>query len=323
MRIAIDAMGGDLAPVQIVEGAALAVRDLDVEVVMVGLPDAVLPLLERHTELRFVPATQVVGMEEHPANAIRAKSDSSMSVCARLVKDGEVDAWVSAGNSGAALAASLFILGRIRGVDRPALGSMVPTANGFTYLLDVGANVDCKAQFLVQFAQMGAAYAQGLLGLENPRIALLSNGEEPGKGDHLVREVYPRLERSGLNFVGNVEAKEMLAGAADVVVADGFLGNVAIKMAEATAEYIFRTLREEIPKSMVGKLGGLLIRPRVRAMRSRLDWREYGGAPLLGVDGVAVVAHGRSDALAIRNAIRVAKQSVDAGLVARIREAVT
>jgi glycerol-3-phosphate acyltransferase PlsX len=200
---------------------------------------------------------------------------------------------------------------------------MVPTANGFTYLLDVGANVDCKAQFLVQFAQMGAAYAQGLLGLENPRIALLSNGEEPGKGDHLVREVYPRLERSGLNFVGNVEAKEMLAGAADVVVADGFLGNVAIKMAEATAEYIFRTLREEIPKSMVGKLGGLLIRPRVRAMRSRLDWREYGGAPLLGVDGVAVVAHGRSDALAIRNAIRVAKQSVDAGLVARIREAVT
>jgi glycerol-3-phosphate acyltransferase PlsX len=323
LRIAIDAMGGDLAPVQIVEGAALAVRDLDVEVVMVGLPDAVLPLLERHTELRFVPATQVVGMEEHPANAIRAKSDSSMSVCARLVKDGEVDAWVSAGNSGAALAASLFILGRIRGVDRPALGSMVPTANGFTYLLDVGANVDCKAQFLVQFAQMGAAYAQGLLGLENPRIALLSNGEEPGKGDHLVREVYPRLERSGLNFVGNVEAKEMLAGAADVVVADGFLGNVAIKMAEATAEYIFRTLREEIPKSMVGKLGGLLIRPRVRAMRSRLDWREYGGAPLLGVDGVAVVAHGRSDALAIRNAIRVAKQSVDAGLVARIREAVT
>jgi glycerol-3-phosphate acyltransferase PlsX len=221
------------------------------------------------------------------------------------------------------MAAALFIQGRIKGVDRPALGTVLPTAARPAYLLDVGANVDSKPESLVQFAQMGAVYAEQVLGRAEPRVALLSNGEEEGKGDDLTRDVYGRLKRlSGLNFIGNVEPRDALAGKADVVVADGFVGNLTIKMAEATAEFIFRALREEIPRSTRGKLGGLLIRGGVRRIRARLDWREFGGAPLLGVDGVAVVAHGRSDATAVKNAIRVAKQAVEAGLVGKIRGAV-
>jgi phosphate acyltransferase len=322
LRIAVDGMGGDNAPAEIVAGAAAAAREYGIQVIVVGLPGSVQPLLEAHPELRFVPATQVIGMDEHPAQAVRQKQDSSMSVCARLCRGGEAEGWVSAGNSGAVMAAALFIQGRVKGVERPALGSIVPTADGVAYFLDVGANVDSKAEYLFQFAQMGAVYARKMLGRHNPRVALLSNGEEPGKGDELVRQTYERLRRSQINFVGNVEGKDIFAGKTDVVVADGFVGNVAIKMAEATAEFIFRTLREEIPKSAPGRLGGLLIRPGVRRIRERMDWREFGGAPLLGLDGVAIVAHGRSDAQAVKNAIRVAKDAVDNALVASIREAV-
>src|SRR5438093_3599105 len=315
-------MGGDHAPEEIVAGAALAAREYGIEVLVVGLPATVQPLLEPHPGLRLVPATQVIGMDEHPAQAVRHKQDSSISVCARLCRGGEADGWVSAGNSGAVMAAALFIQGRIKGIERPALGSVVPTADGLAYFLDVGANVDSRPDYLFQFAQMGAVYAERMLGRQNPRVALLSNGEEPGKGDELVRQTYDRLRRSEVNFVGNVEGKDIFAGKADVVVADGFVGNVAIKMAEATADFIFRTLREEIPKSAPGLLGGLLIRPGVRRIRERMDWREFGGAPLLGIDGVAIVAHGRSDAQALKNAIRVARDSVENGLVANIREAV-
>jgi glycerol-3-phosphate acyltransferase PlsX len=322
LRIAVDGMGGDNAPAEIVAGAAAAAREYGIEVLVVGLPAVVQPLLDAHPDLRFVPATQVIGMDEHPAQSVRQKPDSSMSVCARLCRDREADGWISAGNSGAVMAAALFIQGRIKGVERPALGSVVPTGDGVAYFLDVGANVDSKSDYLFQFAQMGAVYAERMLGRHNPRVALLSNGEEPGKGDELVRQTYERLSRSEINFVGNVEGKDIFAGKTDVVVADGFVGNIAIKMAEATAEFIFRTLREEIPKSPPGVLGGLLIRPGVRRIRERMDWREFGGAPLLGIDGVAVVAHGRSDAQALKNAIRVAREAVDNALIANIREAV-
>jgi glycerol-3-phosphate acyltransferase PlsX len=315
-------MGGDLAPAEIVKGAATAARELGIDVSLVGVPAAVQPLLDPHVHLRFVPASQVIGMDEHPAAAIRAKPDSSMSVCARLCKEGRADGWVSAGNSGAILAAALFIQGRIRGVDRPALGSVIPTRNGNAYFLDVGANVDSRPEFLSQFAQMGAVYAEQMMGRKEPRIGLLSNGEEPSKGDELVREVHKRLSRGVPGFIGNVEGKDIFAGKADVIVADGFVGNVAIKMAEATAEFIFSALRDEVPRGVGGKLGGLLIRPNVRRIRDRLDWREFGGAPLLGIDGVAVVAHGRSDAKAMRNAIRVAKEAVESDLVGKIREKV-
>jgi glycerol-3-phosphate acyltransferase PlsX len=325
LRIAVDGMGGDLAPAAVVEGAARAAESWpDLELVVVGLADQVQPLVERHPGLRFRPATQVVAMDDHPAQAVRTKTDSSMSVCARMCKQGEAEGWVSAGNSGAIMAAALLIQGRIRGVERPALGSVVPTMEGTAYFVDVGANVDSRPEFLVQFAHMGSVYARELMHRPHPRVGLLSNGEEDGKGDELVRDVNARLRKdgNGLNFVGNVEPKEVFAGKADVVVADGFVGNVAIKMAEATADFLFRNLREEIPSTVGGKVGGLLIRPGVQRIRSRIDWREFGGAPLLGIDGVAVVAHGRSDARALKNAIRVARDAILARLPDKIRQAV-
>ena len=319
MRIAVDAMGGDFAPAQIVRGAALAATEYRIDISLVGLPATVQPLLDSHPRLQLVPCTQVIAMDEHPAQAVRSKPDSSMTICARMCKDRRADGWVSAGNSGAIMAAALFIQGRIRGVDRPALGSIVPTRNDFAYFLDVGANVDSKPEYMVQFASMGVIYAREMLGRANPRVGLLSNGEEEGKGDELVKETARRLKGSLPGFIGNVEPKDIYASKADVIVADGFVGNIAIKMAEATAEFLFRNLRDEIPKTMRGKLGGLLIGPGVRQLRARVDWREFGGAPLLGIDGVAVVAHGRSDARAIKNAIRVTRDAVENHLVGKIR----
>src|SRR5579864_7161004 len=319
MRIAVDAMGGDHAPVQVVLGASQAASEYDIDISLVGLPAAVQPLLDRHPRLQLVPCTQVIAMDEHPAQAVRSKPDASINVCARLVKEGRADGWISAGNSGAIMATALFVQGRIRGVERPALGSVIPTRDGFAYFLDVGANVDSKPEYLVQFAAMGAVYAREMMGRPEPRVGLLSNGEEEGKGDELVREAGRRLKGTMRGFVGNVEPKDIYAARADVVVADGFVGNVAIKMAEATADFLFRSLRDEIPKTTRGKVGGMLIRPGVRQLRARIDWREFGGAPLLGIDGVAVVAHGRSDARAIKNAIRVARDAVQNQLVGKIR----
>jgi glycerol-3-phosphate acyltransferase PlsX len=312
-------MGGDFAPAQVVLGAAQAATEYGIDISLVGLPSTVQPLLDSHPRLRLVPCTQVIEMDEHPAQAVRSKPDSSMSVCARLCKEGRADGWISAGNSGAIMAAALLIQGRIRGIERPALGSIVPTSAGFAYFIDVGANVDSKPEYMVQFAMMGAVYAREMLGRPDPRVGLLSNGEEEGKGDERVKETARRLKGSLRGFIGNVEPKDMYGARADVIVADGFVGNVAIKMAEATAEFLFRNLREEIPKTMRGKLGGMLIRPGVRELRARIDWREFGGAPLLGIDGVAVVAHGRSDARAVKNAIRVARDAVQNQLVGKIR----
>ncbi|GAC1506382.1 MAG: phosphate acyltransferase PlsX [Candidatus Dormibacteraceae bacterium] len=312
-------MGGDFAPAQVVLGAGQAATEYGIDISLVGLPSSVQPLLDSHPRLQLVPCTQVITMDEHPAQAVRAKLDSSISVCARMCKEHLADGWISAGNSGAIMAAALFIQGRIKGIERPALGSIVPTQDGFAYFLDVGANVDSKPEYLVQFALMGAVYARAMLGRAKPRVGLLSNGEEEGKGDELVRETTKRLKGFLEGFVGNIEPKDIYDARADVIVADGFVGNVAIKMAEATAEFLFRNLRDEIPKTMRGKLGGLLIRPGVRQLRSRIDWREFGGAPLLGIDGVAVVAHGRSDARAIKNAIRVARDAVQNQLVGKIR----
>ncbi len=309
MRIAVDAMGGDNAPEQVLQGATQAADEMGIDIAIVGLPGSVQPLLEKHPKLVLVPCTQVIGMDEHPAQAVRSKPDSSMSVCAHLCKEGKADGWISAGNSGAIMATALFVQGRIRGVERPALGSVIPTRDGFAYFLDVGANVDSKPEYLVQFAAMGAVYAREMMGRPEPRVGLLSNGEEDGKGDELVREAGRRLKGTMRGFVGNVEPKDLYASKADVVVADGFVGNVAIKMAEATAEFLFRKLR----------VGGLLIRDGVRQLRARIDWREFGGAPLLGIDGVAVIAHGRSDARAIKNAIRGTREAVDNQLVGKIR----
>src|SRR2546430_12538010 len=229
-----------------------------------------------------------------------------------MCKQGDAAAWVSAGNSGGIMAAALFLQGRIRGVDRPALGTILPTAAEPAYFLDVGANVDSRPDFLVQFAQMGALYAERVLGRAEPTVALLSNGEEEGKGDERVRETAARLRRTSVNFVGNVEPKDVLGGRADVVVADGFVGNIAIKMAEATAELVFRTMRDEIPRTLRGKAGGLLIRPGVGRIRARMDWRGLGGAPLLPVCGGGARGHGRPGAPARPDALPSALHGVRA-----------
>lgn len=325
MHIAVDGMGGDRAPEEIVKGAAMAADELGVEVTVVGQPARIQALMEPFEKLHLHPATQVVEMDEHPAQAVRSKRDSSMSVCARLCQEGRVDGWVSAGNSGGVLAAALLIQGRVPGVERPALGTVLPGPSGPSYLVDVGANVDCKPEYLEQFAAMGAAFAAHVMGRRPPRVGLLSNGEEASKGNQLVREVHERLRMGGrgYEFVGNLEPKDVLQGRADVVVADGFAGNLMVKAAEATVDMLLSTLRTEIPRTLVGKLGGLLIRPSLGRIRSTIDWREYGGAPLLGIDGTAVVAHGRSDARAVRSAIKVARDAAQAGLKDKIREAVT
>lgn len=325
MRILVDGAGGDHAPAAVIEGARQAMLEYGgqfpggLRVGVVGT-EAMRADVESAGGLEHVAAAQVIGMDEHPARAARAKRDSTMHVAAQACREGAADAWVSAGNSGAVLAVALLVQGRLRGVERPALGTVLPTARGRAYLIDAGANVDCRSTWLAQFAQMGTVYSKRLLGVECPRVGLLSNGEEEEKGNMLVQQAHRLLrELPGLDFAGNVEPKEVLRGGVDVVVADGFCGNLVIKTAEATAELLFGLMRQEIPTTWGGRLGGLLIRPRVAALRGRLDWREYGGAPLLGIDGVAVVAHGRSDAVAVKNAIRVAAEAVHNRLVDHIR----
>jgi glycerol-3-phosphate acyltransferase PlsX len=323
MRIALDAMGGDRAPEVIVEGAVQAARDLDMEILLVGRPEAIEPELARYNiagfRLPIIPANQVVEMDDHPATAVRAKPDASMVVGIRLVKEGEARAFVSAGNSGGVLAASLFELGRIQGVRRPALATVWPARHGHSFLLDIGANTDCRPEYLLQFALMGSVYAQKVMGIEAPRVGIVSNGEEEGKGNILVQDTTTLLKDSPLNFIGNVEGKDIFRDLADVVVTDGFTGNVIIKTSEGVALVLMEVLREEIRKRPPAMLGALLARPALRAVARMLDYREYGGAILLGVDGVVIVGHGRSDARAIVSAIRVASQAVEGEVVSTIR----
>jgi glycerol-3-phosphate acyltransferase PlsX len=240
-----------------------------------------------------------------------------MVVAMELVKSGEADAFFTAGNSGGALAAALFRLGRIRGIKRPAISTIFPslTPQGYCFILDIGANADCKPEYLVQFAQMGSIYAERVLGVSNPRVAVVSNGEEEGKGNLLVKDTVPLLRASKLNFLGNAEGRDIPAGLADVIVTDGFTGNVIIKLAEGVSKMLLGVLKEELTSSNLSKVGAALAKPAFDKVRSRLDYREYGGAPLLGVDGAVIIGHGRSDARAIRNGIRMAAQTVENGVV--------
>ncbi len=325
MRILLDAMGGDHAPQVTVEGAVWAARDFGVEVVLVGREEDVRRELAQHETaglpLTLVHAGEVVEMHEHPAMAVRAKRDSSMVVGMKMLRRGEVDAFVSMGNTGGVLAAALLHLGRIPGVMRPALSTVYPTVKGFCFMLDVGANTDCRPQWLQQFALMGSIYAERVLGVEQPKVGLVSNGEEETKGSQLVQEAHQLLkETPGLHFIGNVEGKDIAPGMADVVVTDGFTGNVIIKLSEGLA-WMFKTMvREELKRSPVALLGGLLARGAFDGLAERLDYAKYGGAPLLGVDGVVIIGHGRSNSLAVRNAIRVAKQAVESRVIEVIKE---
>lgn len=326
MRIVLDAMGGDYAPEAAVAGGVAAARELGIEVVLVGREDAVRAELARHDTaglaLPIVHTEEVIAMEEHAAMAVRKKKDSSIVVGMRLVRDGEAEAFVSAGHTGACMAAALFILGRLPGVERAPLATVFPSRTGRPFILtDIGANTDCRPEYLLQFATMAGIYADRVYGLSNPRIALLANGEEDTKGDKLVQDTHALLKKTpGLNFVGNVEPKEMLAGAADVVVADGFPGNLTMKTAEAVAEMILGFLRTELTASLWTKLAAALLRPAFRRVRARMDYSEYGGALLLGLKGAVVIAHGRSNARAVTSAIRVAHQAVKQGAVAAIAQ---
>ncbi len=322
-RIALDAMGGDYAPAVAVDGAVSAARELGVEVLLVGPEQLVRAELARHDtsglSLPVVHAEEVVGMDEHAAATVRHKPNSSIAVGVGLVKSGEASAFVSAGNSGAVMAAALFGLGRIPGVERPAIGTVFPTSTGRCFIVDVGANADCKPEYMLQFGIMGAAFVERVLGVNSPRVGLLSNGEEDTKGNALVQATHPLLRASALNFVGNVEGKDIPQGMADVIVTDGFSGNIVIKLSEGVGATILDVLKAELTAKLTYKLAALVLKPAFRNVKKRMDYAEYGGANLLGVNGPVVIAHGRSNALAIKNAIRVARQSVDQKLVEAIR----
>jgi glycerol-3-phosphate acyltransferase PlsX len=326
MPIAVDAMGGDFAPQCAVEGAVCAAVEDGAEVVLVGdraRIEAELARLGRPGQrpwIEVVHAEEVVGMDEPAITPIRRKRRSSIRLCAELVKEGRAQALVTAGNTGAAMISAKMVIGTVVGVDRPALAAVLPNVSGRTVLLDVGANVDTKALHLREFAVMGHSYAQEVLGTPAPRVGLMSIGEEEGKGTDLTREVFKVLKNTGLNFVGNVEGRDVFNGSVDVIVCDGFIGNVVLKSAEAVAEMVGRMLREEIERSPRTKAGYLLAKPAFDAFRKRTDYSEYGAAPLLGLNGGCFIGHGRSNARAIQSAIRRASEFTAARLDQKVRD---
>jgi phosphate acyltransferase len=323
LPVAVDAMGGDKAPDEIVAGA-LQAAESGLGVVLVGDPKRMgdtggLPVLE---------ALETIEMNEDPARAVRLKKDSSLVRCAEAVRDGTASAMVSAGNTGATMASALFRMGRIKGVQRPAIATVIPVPGGTpTVLLDSGANAECSAAWLVQFAQMGAAFARQRLGIAHPRVGLLSIGEEPGKGSPLVKETYALLESGsagpGLDFIGNVEGRDVMSDAADVVVTDGFTGNVVLKTLEGSMRSAFRSVLEAFSSSEETKAASEVILPALMPLVTEMDPDTYGGAMLLGVDGVCIISHGSSSARAILNAVGVAHHAVEEGLVEQLREAIS
>jgi glycerol-3-phosphate acyltransferase PlsX len=323
MRIVLDAMGSDDHPEPEMQAALEAFRLWGEPVLLAGPESQLQELLERlggsRGQVQIAHASEVLEMTDKAAGAARGKPNSSMAVGMEQLRIGEAQAFVTAGNTGGAMATALFKLGRIRGVRRPALSPTFPVRGGRTVVIDIGANTECRPEFLVQFAQMGALYSQVMYGVANPRVGLLSNGEEAGKGNLLVRETFPLFEGLGLNFVGNLEPKEVYQGAADVVVTDGFTGNVFLKTSEAVASMLVDTLREEIRSTPVSTIGGLLARPAFARVRRLMDPSEYGAVPLLGIDGLVFIGHGRSNAKALMSALTVARQAVEADLLMAMR----
>lgn len=313
MKIALDAMGGDFGPAVTVEGAVETLNeDDDLEIILVGDEEVIKRELSSKrypfSRLQIRHASQVVGMDEHALTAIRRKKDSSIRRAVELVKSKEADAAVSAGHSGVAMAVSVFILGVAENVDRPAIATIMPTLKKPFVLIDAGANVDCTPQNLLQFALMGNAYCKTMFNIPSPRIALLSIGEEDTKGNILTKEAFKLIKNTSLNFIGNIEGKDIFTGNADVVVCDGFIGNVVLKTSEGLAEVIIKMLRREISEISTGRIGYLFLKPALRNFKKKTDYAEYGGAPLLGINGTCIISHGRSTAKAIKNAIKVAAE---------------
>lgn len=320
--IAVDAMGGDRAPAAVVEGALLAARELHLEVALVGRSELLRDELARHdrgdARVEVVEAPDVIGIDEAPLAALRRKPGASIRVAAGLVQSGQAAAVFSAGHSGATMLAAHGAFGMLPGAERPALAVTVPTQSGEAVLLDAGANVECRPDHLVQFAHLGSAYAQVILGAPRPRVGLLSIGEEPGKGTDLTRETHQRLATTSLNFIGNLEARDLFSGRADVIVCDGFTGNIALKVGEGLVEALEEMLREELGSALVSQIGALLTRRAFARLRQRVDYAEYGAAPLLGVQGLALVGHGRSSPRAVASGVALAARLADAELVTRL-----
>jgi len=314
MKIALDAMGGDFGPAVVVEGAVVAAREHGIASVLVGdkaaIEREILRLKAQDLPLSIRHATQVVGMAEAASQALRRKRDSSLRVAADLVKDGECQALVSAGNTGAAMAIGMFVLGLLPGVERPAIATALPSLAGFTVLIDAGANVDPKPRHLFQFAVMGHVYSRDIIGKDNPRVGLLSVGEEEGKGNELVKDTFESLRGSSLNFIGNIEGRDIYNGRCDVVVTDGFTGNVCLKVSESLAEMLTSMIREELTRDVLSKAGAVLAQRAFARMKRRVDYTEMGGAPLLGINGASIICHGASPVKAIKNALRVATEWV-------------
>jgi len=330
-RIVVDAMGSDDYPLPDVVGAVMAAREYGVDIILVGNESVIKPALASANPgtlpISIVYAPETLTMEDKGMKLVlkarRPTSQNSMAVGIDLVKDGEADAFVTAGNTGAAMVTAYFRLGTISGVDLPALAPVFPTATGTCVVLDVGANPDVKPENLVQFAIMGSIYSQKVRGIKSPKVGLVSNGEEEGKGNNLVKETTPLLKESGLNFYGNVEGKEVIGGVVDVAVMDGFVGNVMLKTAEAVAKLIVDKIKESIKSGgPLAMLGGILVRPALGGIRKLLDPAEHGAAPLLGVNGLVFIGHGRSDANAIKNAIRVAKEAAEANVIQSLKTAI-
>ena len=325
ITIALDAMGGDHAPRAEVEGAVLAARQFGVRIVLVGIEPKVRAELNRHSHrglsIDIVSATEVITMEDSPSHAFRKKRDSSVHVGAKMVRDGKADALVSAGNTGAVMAIARFVLGQLPSVDRPALAAAFPTAKGSpAVLLDVGANVDSKPEQIEQFAIMGEIYYRTIFGTRRPRVAILSIGEEEMKGNELTREASNRLKQTGLNFVGNVEGKDFFKGNVDVIVCDGFIGNIVLKISEGLVEHVGGMLKKALQSSVSAQVGYVLSRHAFGEFRKKIDYSEYGGVPLLGVRGITVIGHGRSNSNAIKNAIRVAAELCRAKMNEKIEQ---
>lgn len=320
MKIALDAMGGDYAPAVTVQGALEAVaEDKELSVVLVGDKTELYNELKDKdyppSSINILHASQVVGMGESPVSALRHKKDSSIRVAIELVKSGDADAMVSAGNSGVVMATALFILGKIKGIDRPAIAATMPTVKGLFVLIDAGANVDCKTSHLVQFAIMGEIYARNIFNIDSPKVGLLGIGEEDAKGNELTREAFKLLKNTDINFIGNIEGKDIFTGLADVVVCDGFVGNIALKISEGLAEAIVKMLKREVSEMAQGRIGYMFLKDALKGFKKRTDYSEYGGAPLLGINKPCIISHGRSTAKAIRNAIKTAGELCKKGLI--------
>lgn len=324
MKIIIDAMGGDYAPQAPIEAGVRAVKELGVDIVFVGQTEIINQELSKYQypndKISVVHAETVITNHEEPAKAVRSKKDASVVVAANMLKNGEGDAMLSMGSTGALLAAGLLIVGRLKGVLRPALATLLPTEKGPKMLIDAGANTNCKPENLVQFAIMGSAYMHGVMDIKKPKVGLISNGEEEGKGDDLTKETYPCLKKAPINFIGNIEGRDVMEGTADVITCDGFVGNVILKTVEGMGSVVGREVKKIFTSSAVTKLGALFVMKGIKGFAKRMDYREYGGAPLLGTKKPVIKGHGSSDAKAVFGAIRQAKKFVESGIINKIIE---